>query len=228
MLCISHVRREKNQGGPHVSMYAAEPLMDGKSQWQGHRKESRRPKASSGNGRGKRYSRDSLWTANHNSRDTQGELATEGVRAPYGLQIKMAGTHKGDPATEATLYLPVAHGFRRTAIWSPIAFHLDWRQPRQEQQQSPFWTANHNGRDTERRAGDRRRQPATAAARTTAEPLMDGKSQWQGHRKESRRTKVSTGDSRGGKNNSRAPYGLQITMAETRKGEPATEGVNRR
>ena len=87
--------------------------------------------------------------------------------------------------------------FEEAAIWSSIAFYLDWRQPRQEQQQSPFWTANHNGRDTEKRAGERRCQPATAAARTTAEPLMDCKSQWQRHAKESRRPKASTGDSRG-------------------------------
>ena len=57
---------------------------------------------------------------------------------------------------------------------------------------------------TNKRAAARRGQPATATARPTAEPLMDCKSQWQGHKQESRRPKGATGDSRG-KSNSRAP-----------------------
>ena len=221
--------------------------MDCKSQWQRHAKESRRTKASTGDSRGKNNS-----------------------RAPFGRQITMAGTQKGEAATEGVNQRQPRLEQQQSPLWT--ANHNEQGHTKEsqrpkastgdshgKQQQSPLWTANHNGRDTERRAGDRRRQPATAAARTTAEPLMDCKSQWQGHRKETRRpqasigdshrnsrdtrrrasdrrrqpataaasAKASTGDSRG-KNNSRAPFGRQITMAGTQKGEAATEGVNRR
>ena len=46
-------------------------------------------------------------------------------------------------------------------------------QPRQAQLKSPIQCANHNGRDKHKRAAARMRQPATAAARTTAKPIMD-------------------------------------------------------
>ena len=58
-------------------------------------------------------------------------------------------------------------------------------------------------------------------------PLMDCKLQWRRLKQESRRPKGATGDGRG-KSNSGAPYGLQMTMAETQTREPAPQGGNRR
>ena len=101
------------------------------------------------------------------------------------------------------------------------------RQPRQKQRQSSLQTANRNSRNTKRRAAAPRRQPATAAEKATAKPLLDCKSRYQGHKQESRRPKASTGDSRG-KSNSGAPYNrLPITMSQTHKGEWAPQGVKR-
>ena len=219
--------------------------MDCKSQWQGHKQESRRPKGATGDSRGKNNSRPSyglqitmagtqtrepppeggnrrqprqeqqlspLWTANHNGRDTNKRAA-----ARRGQPAKGAARATAEPLVDCKSqwqgHKQESRGNRRKA--------------RQEQQPSPLWTANHNGRDTSKRAAARRGQPAKGAARATAKPLMGCKSQWQGHKQESRRPKGATGERRG-KSNSRAPYGLQITMAGTQTREPPPEGGNRR
>ena len=90
------------------------------------------------------------------------------------------------------------------------------------------YSANHNGRDTHKRAAAPRRQSrksqwqghtqesrrpkASIVASATAEPPIECKSQWQGHTQESRRPKASI---------------AQITMAGTHTREPAPQGVNR-
>ena len=78
------------------------------------------------------------------------------------------------------------------------------------------------------------------AARVTAEPPMNRKSQSQGHTKQSQEQKQSplwtanhkvrtqkgelaTAGGNHGKSNGRASYGLQITISGTDKGEPAAE-----
>ena len=101
-------------------------------------------------------------------------------RAPYRAQITMAETRAEEPATQRDRC----------------------GQPRQGQQQGPLWSANYNGRDTRRRAGDPARQTRSAAARATAGPPIERKLQWQRHAQKSRRPSATDAVSRGKGNSS--------------------------
>ena len=117
---------------------------------------------------------------------------------PYGPQIAMAGTQTREPEPQG------ATGDSRGKSNSGAPY-------------GPQITmAGTQTREPALEGG----QPATAATRATAQPLISPKSPWQGHAQESRRPKWGNRRQRRGKSNI---YGPQITMAGTRATEPAPQ-----
>ena len=146
------------------------------------------------------------------------------------------------PVLDRAAYMYAQEGFTKQESRRPNKPTGDSRG--KSNMQSPLWTANHNGRDTNKSAGAPRGQPAQHTH----------ESQLQGRKQESRRPKGATGDSsdahkRAGapsgqpataaaslkgatsdrgktRATGRAPHGSQIAMAGTQTREPAPQGVN--